>query len=55
MQGLPLRGHGDPETLTEGELNFVQLMKLRFEDDSRLAGWLEKERTNTHLLICKMK
>ena len=26
--GLPLRGHGDPETQTESESNVVQLMKL---------------------------
>ena len=38
-----MRGHGDPETQTESESNFVQLMKLRGEDDSRIAGWLEKK------------
>ena len=54
-QGLPLRGHGDPETQTESESNFAQLMKLRGEDDSRIAGWLEKKLANTHPLICKMK
>ena len=54
-QGLPLRGHGDPETQTESESNFVQLMKLRGENDSRITGWLEKKQTNTHPLICKMK
>ena len=42
-QGIPLRGHGDLETQTESESNFVQLMKLRGEDDSRIAGWLEKK------------
>ena len=42
-QGLPLRGHGDHETQTESDSNFVQLMKLRGEDDSRIAGWLEKK------------
>ena len=41
-QGLPLRGHGDTDTQTESESNFAQLMKLRGEDDSRIAGWLEK-------------
>ena len=54
-QGLPLRGYGDPKTLTESESNFVQLMKLRDEDDSRKTGWLEKKWTNTHPLICKIK
>jgi len=42
-QSLPLRGHGNPETQTKNESNFLQLMKLRGEDDSRIAGWLEKE------------
>ena len=42
-QDLPLRGHGDPETRTESESSFVQLMKLRGEDDCRIAGWLEKK------------
>ena len=37
-QGPPLRRHGDSETQTESESNFVQLMKLRGEDDSRIAG-----------------
>jgi len=39
-QGLPLRGHVDPETQIESESNFLQ---LRGEDDSRIAGWLEKK------------
>ena len=38
-QGLPLRGHGDHES----DSNFLQLMKLRGEDDSRIVGWLEKK------------
>ena len=38
-----MRGHGDQETQTESESNFVQLMKLRGEDDSRIGGWLEKK------------
>ena len=37
-QGLPLRGHGD-----ETDSNFFQLMKLRGEDDSRVAQWLSKK------------
>lgn len=37
-QGLPLRGHGD-----ETDSNFLQLMKLRGEDDSRVAQWLGKK------------
>lgn len=35
-QGLPLRGHGNQETQSEIDSNFVQLMKLRGEDDSRI-------------------
>ena len=42
-QGLPLRGHGDYEIQTDSDSNFVKLMKLRGEDDSRIAGWLEKK------------
>ena len=38
-QGLALRGHGD----NESDSNFLQLMKLRGEDDSRISGWLEKK------------
>ena len=37
-QGLPLRGHGD-----ESDFNFFQLLKLRGEDDARIATWLEKK------------
>ena len=37
-QGLPLRGHGD-----ESDSNFLQLLKLRGEDDARIATWLEKK------------
>ena len=38
-QGLPLRGHGDHES----DSNFLQLMKLRGEDDSRIVDWLKKK------------
>ncbi|XP_062523284.1 uncharacterized protein LOC134197946, partial [Corticium candelabrum] len=38
-QGLPLRGHGDHESNS----NFLQLMRLRGEDDSRVLGWLERK------------
>ena len=31
-QGLPLRGHGD-----EQDSNFIQLMKLRAEDDPKIT------------------
>ena len=34
-QGLPLRGHG-----SEIDSNFIQLLKLRAQDDSRIEGWL---------------
>ena len=37
-QGLPLRGHGD-----ESDSNFIQLMKLWGQDDSRIASWLQKK------------
>ena len=36
--GSPLRGHGD-----ESDSNFFQLLKLRGEDDARIATWLEKK------------
>jgi hypothetical protein len=35
-QGLPLRGDG-----TETDSNFVQVLKLRGQDDSRIEGWLQ--------------
>ncbi len=37
-QGLPLRGHGD-----EKDSNFLQLMKLRGENDPRIPDWLDKK------------
>ena len=37
-QGLPLRGHGD-----EMNLNFMQLMKLRGEDDTTISTWLQRK------------
>ena len=37
-QGLPLRGHGD-----ESDSNFLQLMKLRSEDDKTITTWLKKK------------
>ena len=36
-QGLPLRGHG-----SEVDSNFIQLLKLRAEDDPRIDRWLVK-------------
>ena len=36
-QGLPLRGHG-----SEIDCSFVQLLKLRAEDDPRIDRWLVK-------------
>ena len=35
-QGLPLRGDGD-----EQDGNFLQLLKLRGEDDSKMIDWLK--------------
>ena len=37
-QGLALRGHGD-----ESDSNYIQLMKLRAEDDPRISDWLNKK------------
>jgi hypothetical protein len=37
-QGQPLRGHGD-----ESDSNFMQLLRLRAEDDSRITDWIEKK------------
>jgi len=37
-QGLPLRGHGDEE-----DSNYLQLMKLRAEDDLKINDWLKKK------------
>ena len=34
-----MKGHGNHEH----DSNFLQLMKLRSEDDSRILGWLEKK------------
>ena len=36
-QGLPLRGHGSGT-----DSNFIQLLKLRAQDDQRIEGWLTK-------------
>ena len=36
-QGLPIRGHR-----SEIDSNFIQLLKLRGEDDHRIEGWLKK-------------
>ena len=50
-QGLPIRGHGD-----ETESNFIQLLKLRGEDDLRVEAWLKKKRlTSIRHLIYRMK
>ena len=37
-QGLPLSGDGD-----EGDSTFVQLMKARGEDDTKLLEWMKKK------------
>ena len=49
-QGLPLRGHGD-----ETDSNFFQLMKLRGEDDSRVAQWLRQSQTNNLFGVQRLK
>ena len=41
-QGLALRGDGD-----ESDSNFIQIIKLRGEDDSKLLEWMKK-RTNKY-------
>ena len=38
-QGLPLRGHGDQEC----DSNFMQLLKLRSEDDHNIDSWIKKK------------
>ena len=38
-KGLPLRGHGDDES----DSNFMQLLKLRGKDDSKIESWLQKK------------
>ena len=37
-QGLPLRGDGN-----ECDSNFIQLLKLHGEDDSRVLGWIGRK------------
>lgn len=37
-QGLPLRGDGN-----ENDSNFIQLMKIRGEDDTKLLEWMKKK------------
>ena len=37
-QGLPLRGHG-----TEEDSNYIQLLRLRGEDNQRVISWLQKK------------
>ena len=37
-QGLPLRGDGD-----ECDSNYLQLLKLRGDDDSRVFDWLKQK------------
>ena len=41
-QGLPLRGDGD-----EDDSNFVQFIKARGEDDTKLLEWMKKK-ANKH-------
>lgn len=48
-QGLPLRGHGD-----EADSNFMQLMKLRGEDDARITNWLQRKIGTQHLMQNKI-
>ncbi len=38
FEGLPIRGRGD-----ESDSNFIQLLKLRSEDDKRIVSWLKKK------------
>ena len=49
-QAIPLRGHDNDENS-----NFMQLFKLRSEEDPRIVEWLNKKQTNISLLRFKMK
>ena len=49
-QGLPLRGDGD-----EADSNFMQLTKLRGEDDVRITSWLQWKTDRYTHLICKTR
>ena len=42
-QGLPLHGDGD-----ECDSNYLQLLKLRGEDNSRVFDWLKKQKTDKY-------
>ena len=51
LQGMALRCDGD-----ESDSNFLQMMKLRGEDDSkRLNGWRKKKQISTLARKCRMK
>ena len=50
-QGISLRGDGD-----ESDGNYIQILKVRGEDDSRILEWLIRKKTiNTRVLTLKMK
>ena len=42
-QSLPLRGNWKEEEKSEYDSNFFQLLKLRCEDDPKLAEWMDKK------------
>ncbi len=48
-QGLLVRGDGD-----ETDSNFIQLLKLRCQDDPLLKCWLLESQANMYLMTCKM-
>lgn len=41
-QSLPLRGSWDQAKKAEGNSNFVNLLKLRSEDDYALKDWMKR-------------
>ena len=59
MQGLPLRGHyksgGISDEKGEIDSNFLQLLKVRAEDDEGLKNWLTKSQCKYTSQMCRMK
>ena len=49
-QGLPFRGSGDGS-----DSNFLQLLKLRGQDDPRILDWIKRKVISTLHLKFKMK
>lgn len=43
-QSLPLRGDWHSDEGAENDSNFVQLLKLRCEDDPSIVEWLQRKK-----------